>query len=186
MLAAALALASSSPAHAKPVGECTSLRSFQVDLGAGEDDLRGNSEVIISLVTKSRGSVDLQHIANGGVPSYDHRMFTLDYAGPTIPVGSCDVAGVTVRMISHNGIFETTDNWDMDRITLKGFEGPAFWGMPLGRNGLSISTQSFPKLHRFTGSDPLWEYLDQNLDPSPSPQPSPWGVQYYRPGLLGQ
>ncbi|KPM52432.1 hypothetical protein CcI49_14085 [Frankia sp. CcI49] len=159
LLAAALTFAGSSPALARPIGECTPLQSFQADLGSGEDDLRGNSEVIISLVTRSRGGVDLAHIT-GGVPSYEHRLITLDYGSPTIPVDSCDVAGVTVRMISHNGVFETTDNWDLDRFTLKGFDGPSFWGFPLGRTGLSISDQSFPLLHRFTGHDPLWQFLD--------------------------
>lgn len=135
------------PAQAGPMGPCGELRAFYLNLGTGEDDLRDNSEVIVSLIMKDGLPVELQHVW-GWIGNRSNRSYTITYHNQQWAVDSCKVRGVQVRMISHPGPFQTTDNWNMDSFTLNGY---ADWG----RQAYTISASGAP-IKRFTGESPWW------------------------------
>ncbi|WIN00139.1 hypothetical protein ACTOB_003824 [Actinoplanes oblitus] len=135
------------PAQAGPIGACVQMRAFYLHLGTGDDDLRDNSEVIVWLMQNHGPDVELEHVW-GGIGNRSDRGYSLAYQNPNWHIGSCDVAGIKVRMLSHNGIFQTDDNWNMDSISLDGY---ADWGRP----SYSISASGSP-VKRFTNSDQWW------------------------------
>ncbi|MET8150852.1 hypothetical protein ACIBSW_19020 [Actinoplanes sp. NPDC049668] len=142
--------ATAGPAQAGPIGACAELRAFHVNLGTGGDDLRDNSEVIVWLTQRSGGDVELQHL-KGGIGNWSNRSDSITYQNANWHVSSCNVTGIKVRMISHNGTFQHDDNWNMDSITLNGY---ADGGAP----AYSISANGSP-VKRFTGSSQWWSLL---------------------------
>ncbi|OJF12104.1 hypothetical protein [Couchioplanes caeruleus] len=139
--------ATASPAQAGRIGACAEMRAFTLTLGSGGDDLRHNSEVVVWLTGTPGGDTELQHVW-GGIPNWSNRTYSISYQNTNWHVNSCSVTGIRVRMISHNGTFETNDNWNMQSITLHGFSDG-------GAPAYAISANGDP-VKRFTGSAPEW------------------------------
>jgi hypothetical protein len=142
--------AAAAPAQAGPIGGCAELRAFYLNLGTGGDDLRDNSEVIVWLTQRAGGDVELQHVT-GGIGNWSNHSYNLAYQNTNWHVTSCNVTGIKVRMISHNGTFQSDDNWNMESITLNGY---ADGGSP----AYSISANGSP-VKQFTGSSQWWSLL---------------------------
>ncbi|MCU7725389.1 hypothetical protein ODJ79_16810 [Actinoplanes sp. KI2] len=139
------------PAQAGPIGGCAELRAFYLNLGTGGDDLRDNSEVIVWLTQRNGGGdVELQHVT-GGIGNWSNQSYSRGYQNANWHVNSCDVTGIKVRMISHNGTFQGDDNWNMESITLNAY---ADGGSP----AYAISANGNP-VKRFTGSSQWWSML---------------------------
>jgi len=142
------------PASAGVIGGCAQqLHSFTLDFRTGDDDLRDNSEVDVYVMTtlganNTEQDIPLQAVY-GPFPnnSENYRTVTFQNANWTVPV--CSVYGVKLHMISHNGLFQTDDNWNMNSFALYGYStsgGYAYyvssgWGNPI---------------KRFTASDSWW------------------------------
>jgi hypothetical protein len=139
----------SSPANAGPIGSCKSLRSFTLDFRTGGDDLRGNSEVIVWLTTKSNLDIELQHVW-GGFGNNTSNSRTVTFQNPNWAINSCMVTGVKIRMVSHPDIFQTADNWNMDGFALYGYSDT-------GAYSYQISDSTAFK--RFTDSNQWWSKL---------------------------
>lgn len=137
------------PAGATPVGPCTALKSFTLNFNTGGDDLRDNSEVI-PFLTSTLGDIELQHVF-GPMGNNSSRAVTIGFQNANWDVSSCSVTGVKLRMISHNGWFQTDDNWNMDFFSLSGYGA-------LGQYRYFISANGSPVM-RFTGSDQWWSKL---------------------------
>lgn len=133
--------------HAGPIGSCAKLRSFTLNFRTGGDDLRGNSEVIVWLLTTS-GSVELQHVWGGFGNNSSHSR-TVTFQNPNWNVDSCSVTGVKVRMVSHPAWHETADNWNMDGFAIHGYSESGDYKYYLEANGAPVK--------RFTGSDQWWQ-----------------------------
>ena len=146
MLAATVIGGAASPAAAQPVGTCKNLRSFVLDFRTGGDDLRGNSEVIVWLMTTA-GDVELQHVW-GAFGNHSSNSRSVTFQNPNWTVNACTVSGVKIRMISHPGAFEHDDNWNMDGFTIFGYSGTGAYAYYLSATGTPVK--------RFTGSDPWW------------------------------
>ena len=132
-------------ANASPVGPCVNLHSFTLDFRTGGDDLRGNSEVIPFFIT-TVGDIELQHVwgpFGGGTTNSRN----VTFLNPNWTVSSCDGRGVKLRMVSHNDVFQTDDNWNMDAFTLYGYSDT-------GQRSYFLSVPDAFK--RFTGSDQWW------------------------------
>ncbi|MFB6393760.1 hypothetical protein [Polymorphospora lycopeni] len=125
------------------------MTSFTLVFRTGGDDLRSNSEVMPFLTTRY-GDVELQHFRSGfGNNSTHTKVLGLHNLNWT--VNSCDVTGLKLRMLSHNGPFQTDDNWNLDAVTMYGY----------GQNGAYsyyFHAAGTP-LKRFTGSSQWWSQL---------------------------
>lgn len=134
-------------ANAGRIGSCGKLRSFLLNFQTGGDDLRGDSELVIWLMTTS-GDVELQHVwGRFGNDSTNSRVVALQ--NPNWDVDSCSVTGVKMRMISHPLWPEADDNWIMDGFMLNGYSGTGKYKYTLSANGNPVK--------HFNGSSPWWQ-----------------------------
>lgn len=127
---------------------CAPLRSVHATFQTGGDDLRSNSEVIMYLMS-TLGDVELQHFY-GGFGNNTTNSRDLGLLNPNFTVDSCAVTGLKIRMISHNGTFQSTDNWNLDAVSVSGYgnDGAYIW---------YFSKTGSPLLKRFTGSSQWWQ-----------------------------
>ncbi|HVQ95318.1 MAG TPA: hypothetical protein VMU51_30085 [Mycobacteriales bacterium] len=151
-LATVAAGALAAPADAAPVGPCTSLRAFTFNTITGGDDLRDNSEVT-PFLTSTAGDIELQHFWGPYGNGSSHAV-TVTFQNPNWSISSCSVTGIKLHMVSHNGIFQTDDNWNMDFVSMSGY----------GVNGeyryyVSASVPGGGTVKRFTGSDQWWSKI---------------------------
>jgi hypothetical protein len=133
-------------AAASRVVDCSNLNTFTLSFGTGGDDLRGDSEVVVWLTTIS-GEVELQHVW-GPMGNWSSSIVKVGLVNPNWNVSACDITGVVIRMISHNGFLETDDNWEVDYFQIDGI-------LPSNSIIFSASAIGSP-VKRFTGSNPYW------------------------------
>ncbi|MFE4372442.1 hypothetical protein ACFRMN_30250 [Streptomyces sp. NPDC056835] len=141
-------IATGSPASAGPIA-CNNMNSFTLVFRTGGDDLRGNSEVMPYLTTRF-GDVELGHF-NGGFGNNSTSTKVVGLANLNWTVNSCDVTGLKLRMVSHNGAFQTDDNWNMDAVTMYGYGNNGAYSYYFNASGAPLK--------RFTGSSQWWSML---------------------------
>lgn len=148
--AAALGLiaAAAPAAQAGPQGPCQNLHSFTFDFRTGGDDLRGNTEVIPFFVT-TNGDVELQHVW-GPFGGWTTNSRTVGLLNPNWTVSSCAGQGLKFRVVSHNDIFQSDDNWNMDGVTMYGYSGTGGYSYFLSAPNANM---------RFTGGNQWWTRL---------------------------
>lgn len=114
------------------------------DIGTGGDDLRGDSSATVTVALPNGPqtfTLKSQHDPSWGNNSDHVKSFQL--AGAPQPASA--FGDITIRLTSHDGIFETSDNWNIQsvNVTLNGSGTPT-----------TLMEKSGDPLARLTGSQP--------------------------------
>jgi hypothetical protein len=116
--------------------------TFAIETGG--DDLRGDSSATATIHFPSGAqtyTLKAQNAAGWGNNSTNTRTFTI--TGPAQPLAA--FGAITITLTSHDGTFETPDNWNIQSLTVTA----------LGSSGAAqIYTGSGNPLARLTGSSP--------------------------------
>lgn len=109
-------------AGADPVGACGTVSKFTMTFGTGGDDLRYNSEVIVSIkVSYLSQPIPLKPVF-GQFPNHTWKVkpdITFATTGQT--VNSCHIRGMHITLVSHSTVWEGPDNWDMNYFYIVGY-----------------------------------------------------------------
>ncbi|MFD0203657.1 MULTISPECIES: hypothetical protein [Saccharothrix] len=135
-------------ASADPVGGCASVSKFTMTFRTGGDDLRYNSEVMVSIRLASLTQpVPLKSVFGpfGGNTTTVKADVTFATTGQT--VNSCDIRGQNITLISHSAWHESPDNWNMDSFSILGFTST---GVVKYQHGSGVGAPRF----RFTQAAP--------------------------------
>jgi hypothetical protein len=109
-------------AGADPVGSCGAVSKFTMTFRTGGDDLRYNSELLLSIkVSYLSAPIPLQSVFGpfGGDTITVKASVPFATAGQT--VNSCDIRAQHITLMSHSAWYESPDNWNMDNFTIVGY-----------------------------------------------------------------
>jgi hypothetical protein len=133
---------------ADPIGACGAVSKFTMTFRTGGDDLRHNSEVLVSIkVSTLTQPIPLRSFfgpfGNNTTTVKGDVLFVT--AGQT--VNSCDIRGQHITLISHPAWYEGPDNWNMDSFSIVGFTST---GVAKYQHSSGVGAPRF----RFTQSTP--------------------------------
>ncbi|MBC6449020.1 hypothetical protein [Actinokineospora xionganensis] len=109
-------------AAADPIGSCATITKFTMTFRTGGDDLRYNSELLVSIKVPHLTqplplrSVFGQFPNNSTVVKVD-----IPFATTGQTVNSCHIRAQHLTLISHSAWFEGPDNWDMNSFSIVGY-----------------------------------------------------------------
>lgn len=135
-------------ANADPIGSCATVSKFTMTIRTGGDDLRYNSELLVSIkVWNLTQPIPLKSLFGpfGGSTTTVKPDVTFATTGQT--VNSCDIRGQHLTLISHSAWHEGPDNWNMDSFSIVGFTSA---GVAKYQHSSGVGAPRF----RFTGSSP--------------------------------
>lgn len=141
--ATAALVATAAPAPAQAYGWLppgSTVCTIGVALKIGGDDLRGNTKVKIG-VGNSHALID------GGIGNRSIGVRTVSLS-TCVPLSTVNSTGFTLTSLSNPSWPETTDNWNLDGISI--------WDAANGRP-LFFAERPGSRIKRFTGSSPVWQ-----------------------------
>jgi hypothetical protein len=124
--------------------ETAKFNQITFDIGTGGDDLRGDSSATVSAsLPGGAQTFTLKAQSDPGWGNNSDHVKTFTIAGAAQPLSA--FGPMTVTLTSHNSIFETDDNWNIQYVivTVSGSSGSAV-----------IFSQAGNPLSRLTGSQP--------------------------------
>jgi len=127
-----------------PTPANTTFNQIVFNIGTGGDDLRGDSSATATVKIGGHSQAfTLKAQSDPGWGNNSDHVKTFTIAGPAQPLSA--FGSVTITLTSHNSLFETDDNWNIQNvwITLNGSGGSTTW---LTRSGNPFA--------RLTGSSP--------------------------------
>jgi len=115
-------------------------------IGTGDDDLRGDSSATATL--RAPGGATLQTITlkSQSQPSWNNNTSHTVNAPLTPPLAESAIGHIVLRLTSHNSLFETDDNWNVQSVVVKLSNG--------GSGPVEIINVSGTPFVRLTGSQP--------------------------------
>ena len=116
------------------------------DIVTGGDDLRGDSSATATVALPGGAQTfTLKAQSDGGWSNNSEHVRTFNIAGPALLLDAFGV--ITITLTSHNGLFETDDNWNIQsaNITVNGPSGSAVL-FDQGGNPLARLTGSAPSV----------------------------------------
>jgi hypothetical protein len=122
------------------------------DITTGGDDLRGDSSATASVLLQGVAQVfTLKAQADPGWPNNSRNVRTFQISGPAQPLPQ--FGSMTMTLTSHNSIFETDDNWDIENLSVS-VSGPSGSSCLLNMVGKAKLPDGSTGLVRLTGSQP--------------------------------
>jgi hypothetical protein len=114
----------------------------------GQDDLRGDSVLNFGVNLRNTGIVSFPNLVTGGVSGGGSTVREIDVNAFNDPN---QLLNFTLEQISHEGTFETRDNWDMSNVQVI---------MTLGQFPIVLADGVS---HRFDGGSPTINFINNRI-----------------------
>jgi len=115
-------------------------------IGTGGDDLRGDSSATATLLAANGATLQVITLKAQSDPGWGNNTTHTVTKSLTSPLGLFGIADIVITLTSHNSVFETDDNWNVQDVVVK-----------LSNNGSGtkqIMHAFGDPMKRLTGSDP--------------------------------
>ena len=127
-------------------------------MATGNDDLRGDSSVTATLLAANGAVLQTLEIKNQSAPGWPNNSINTVTLPLSPALAPSSIASIVIRLISHNGIGETDDNWNLNGADISlSNNGTAlqplmhFSGAPLARLTGVSPTITLPPPHAVAG-----------------------------------
>jgi len=95
--------------------------SIRFDVNTGSDDLRGDSSSTVALLAPNQGTLQTLTLKAQNQGSWGNNSTHAVVTGlrpATIATGADPLGSFVLRLTSHNGTFETDDNWNVENLAV--------------------------------------------------------------------
>jgi hypothetical protein len=134
-----------------PVGPAGTFNEIQFVITTGGDDLRGDSSATAKLLNASGGAMQTITLKSQSQAAWGNNSTHNVSAPLSSPIRLFEIADIVITLTSHNGLFETDDNWNVQNVIVSlSNNGSAAqrilhaFGDPMVRLTGSIPSVSFP------------------------------------------